>query len=347
METPTDLLFRLPQTAVRSLGIPNLEFMNLNQTNLRRTQTSLESIERENAVYEVNSNIFNSIYPNASITSLNLAASNILMPEIATVDSNVLSSIDIYPNLNKIKSIFALPYASHVTSPKINDLIYLKSFARCLKHSYLSNKKIKVDFYYDWATMILKDSSTNYLPWFWKPSGLDIDLYLLRIQKVAQSFSLKYDFFHKFMNSKNPVLLLATEYQNSPTILEQLTNLYKTCPRFKIKIHQENTEIFLKSHRTVPLPKNGLPSRFMNVPIIVAENLSETAIPAELFINSGKDSFLVSEFGSTLFNFQITQFLALPSSTDVSYILEHGLIVDRMKRLCGIDVTHEFCHVQR
>jgi hypothetical protein len=347
MDTPTDLLFRLPQSVIRSLGIPSLEFMNLSQVNMRRNQTSLESIDRENAVYEVNFNIFNSIYPNASITSLNLAASNILMPEIATVDSNLLSAIDLYPNLKKINSVFALPYASHVTSPKVNDLIHLKNFARCLKYSYLSNKKIQVDFYYDWASMILKDSSTNYLPWFWKSTRLDIDLYVSRIQIIAKSFSLKYDFFHKFMNSKKPILLLATEYQNGPTILEKLTNLYTTSPNFKIKIHQGNAEIFLKSHRTVPLPKNGLPSKFMNVPIIVAENLSETAIPAELFINSGKDISLVSEFGSTVFNYQVGKFIALPSSTDISYISAHGLIVDRMKKYCEIDVTNEFCHVDR
>ena len=195
--------------------------------------------------------------------------------------------------------------------------------------------------------MILKDSSTNYLPWFWKSTGLDIDLYVSRIQTIAQSFSLKYDFFHKFMNSKNPILLLATEYQNSPPIIEQLANLYKASPNFKNKIDQGDTEIFVKSHRTVPFPKNDLPSKFMNVPIIVAENLSETVIPAELFINSGKDSLLVNEFSSAVFNYQISKFIALPSSTDVSYISAHGLIVNRMKRLCKVDVTHEFCHVDR
>ena len=345
MSAPTDLIFRLPQSAIRSLGIPKLESMNFNQVNVNRPNAQTRNFAWEEAVKEANHNIFTSVYPDSNINNLDLSDPNILIPKRAIVDLNLITHSKLYPNLQKIQSIAVLPYASHVYSPKIKDLIYWKSFARCLKYSFLSNKRIKVDFYYDWATMILKDSSTNYLPWFWKSSWLDIELYLLRLQKVAQLFSLKYDFFQKFMNSENPILLLATEYQNAPTIHEQLTNLYKTSPAFKDKIHQGNTEIFLKSHRTVPLPKKRLPSKFMNVPIMVAENLSETTIPSELFINSGKESLLVSEFGSTVFNFQITEFVALPSSTDLLYISAHGLIVDRMKKLCGIDITHEFCHV--
>jgi len=319
--------------------------MNLNQVNVNRPYALTRNLAFEEAVKEANYNIFSSVFPDSNINDLDLSDPNSLMPERAIVDLNLITHSNLYPNLQKIQSITVLPYASHVNSPKITDLIHWRGFARCLKYSFLSNKKIKVDSYFDWATMILKDSSTNYLPWFWKPTGLDIDLYLSRIRKVAQSFSLKYDFFHKFMNSENPILVLATEYQNAPTILERLINLYETTPDFKKKIHQGNAEIFLKSHRTVPLPKNGLSSRFMNVPIIVAENLSETSIPSELFINSGKESLLVSEFGSTIFNFQITKFVALPTSTDSLYIPAHGLIVDRMKKWCGIDIKHEFCHV--
>jgi hypothetical protein len=319
--------------------------MNFNQVNVNRPFALTRNLAWEEAVKETNHYIFISVYPDSNINDLDLSDPNILIPTRAIVDLNLITHSNLYPNLQKIKSITALPYASHVHSPKLNDLIHLKSFARCLKYSFVSNKKLKVDFYYDWATMILKDSSTNYLPWFWKPSWLDIDLYISRIQKVAQLFSLKYYFFQKFMNSKNPILVLATEYQNAPTIHEQLINLYKTSPTFKDKIHQGNTEIFLKSHRTVPIPKNSLPSRFMNVPIIVAENLSETTIPSELFINSGKDALLVSEFGSTIFNFQIAEFVALTSSTDSLYIPAHGLIVERMKRLSGIDLTHKFCHI--
>jgi len=340
MEDPTDLLFRLPQSLMRSLGIPGLCSMRLSQVDVERNNGNVKNSAWNEAISDINIDILNSVNPGVPINFLDLRNFIDPLPKIAAVDFNLISSIDIYPNLRKIESIFVLPYASHVNCPKIADLSFFKSFLRCLKTSHSSNKRLSVDYYYDWASMILNQKTSNYLPWFWKPVELNCDLYLSRIQKIVKVFNLKFSFFQNFINSTSPILILATELPNGSSFFDKMEYLYKFSDSFKIAINEGRSQIFLKSHRTHPFPRSVLPNTFRGTPVIVADNLSETVIPAELFLNCGKDLLLAAEFGSSIFNFQVKRFIPMPLATDTWTIPSYGLIVERMKEYC--DISHEY-----
>lgn len=324
------ILIRLPQTLLRGLAIPNFTSLKVLQTNIERKLNFKDSVTpREAATYLINNKIIESIGMDTPETVLNIYDNKSLVPEHTIIDSNLAFNSKL-PSFRKYKDPVILPYDSVVHNPIYSDLSCIKGFVYCLKDSLYFRKGIRPKYVYDWAGMICKTQNSKYIPWFWKPLPMDLNLYLDRIQIVSKCLGNKFTFLNRFQNSVNPILFLYSSEWHQSTIENTLLSLYENSEILRNQIDTEGSDIFVKPHRAEPFVPKAPINYFKGSRIVYAESLTEHFIPSELFINSKKNEFLlVSEWSSTLFNHQIERFVPIkdvrPSSDFTLLLAGHRL----------------------
>lgn len=325
-----NLIFRLPQSLIRSFGIKDIANFNFFQTNFTRNSPQQNNVaEIEMGIYNLNSIIIGSLTGKKSnLKFINLLDEKLIYPINAVVDYNLITSSEINRGLKQIKNLTILPYDSLVLNPKFEDIRYLKSFLKSTKDCYFIWKKSKAKFCYNWIDMITLNDHKTFLPWFWKPKELSLNLYLTRIRDVALSLSNEFEFMNNFHNCVNPILIQYTEYKSEMRIQNQLDNLFNLSAIFRDRIRQPGAEIFLKPHRTNMNYEDNNLTRFKGIKINRPISIEENFIPSEVFINSRNSNLLlISEWSSSLFNFQIKDIIP------IKYDNLHDLILKDFHRL--------------
>ena len=311
-----NLLFRLPQTVIRSLGIPELTRLNFFQGNIaKNSKPRMGTAADEIAINKLNKEIIFAASDGKSPIIYDLFDSKNIVPENTILDFNLISFCNL-PSMKNLRKPIVLPYSSEVYNPIKTDLLDPYGLLRCLKNSLYIRKQIKPKYFYDWASMICKNSNKGYIPWYWQPLQMNLELYLARMQKVASSLKTKYRFFHDFMESENPILIQYSGLGHNTSIGYQIESLYKNNRVFRSEIKKSGTRIFIKPHRSKPfMPENSL-ENFNGVEIRYAENLQEHYLPSEIFLNSRTNKYLfISEWSSAVYNFQISKFLPIKSKS--------------------------------
>ena len=99
--------------------------------------------------------------------------------------------------------------------------------------------------------------------------------------------------------------------------------------------------IFLKPHRSVPKYVEFTAKKFKGVEIIKPETLEESLIPSEILINSSIENspLIISEFSSSLFNFQSQEFIGI---RDSDYAKEFSRLALSFKRLSHSKLNRYF-----
>jgi hypothetical protein len=319
-----NFIFRLPQTLIRALGIKEFTNFQFSQVNIIRNKTHVfNSDHLEKAYFQISEDIVKSLNPKSYIKKINLFDDTLILPDEATIDYNILTSSDIFYNIKKIKNIKVVPYESFVHNPAAIDLINILSFFKTLKRSYLFWSIHRPLYFYDWIDMITLNNFNYFLPWFWKPINLDIELYKFRLCIIAEQLSIKYEFMNKYLASKNPILIQLTEWPQKKKIVDNLEYIYNKSNTFRNLINTKDAQIFLKPHRSVPKYVEFTAKKFRGVEIIKPETLEESLIPSEILINS-------SNGNSPLFNFQAQKFIGI---MDSDYSKEFSRLTLSFKRL--------------
>jgi hypothetical protein len=331
-----NLIFRLPQTLIRSLGISELDNYNFFLANtIRSTKHIINSTEVEKSVFRVATEIVYAINKDSRLNYLNLYEENAVYPLDATVDYNLIQSFE---NLKKIKKISLLPYDSLVLNPEKHDLIYMKSFLKGIKDCFTIWKFVKPEVCYNWIDMITKNETKNYLPWFWKPQKLDLKLYLSRVKVVAKHLALKYEFMNEFLKAYDPIYIQYTKYPGAINLTDRLDCIYESSELFRSKIKNKNCAIFVKPHRSVPYIKSEEPEYYKGVRLFLPNNLDELLIPSELFINSKENPFLIiSEWSSSLFNFQVETLIPIKNHNDKFYFMRMRMANRRLSKYFDLE----------
>ena len=168
--------------------------------------------------------------------------------------------------------------------------------------------------------MICGNNNQNYIPWYWKPITMSLELYLIQVRKVANSLKKNYNFLNTFLDTENPILFQYTEHTFNSSIENHLNYLYSNNKVFNKEVKKRGAKIFIKPHRSKSfIPKNPI-FCFNGVEIVYAESLIEHYIPTEIFLNSTSRDFLfISEWSSGIYNFQIKRFIPL-KSPDIAQI---------------------------
>jgi len=137
---------------------------------------------------------------------------------------------------------------------------------------------------------------------------------------------------NKYLASKNPILIQLTEWPKKKTIIENLEYTYNRSEAFRNSINTEGALIFLKPHRSFPKYVEFTAKKFRGVEIIKPETLEESLLPSEILINSSVESnpLIISEFSSSLFNFQSQGFIGI---RDSDYAKEFSRLALTFKRL--------------
>jgi len=329
-----NLIFRLPQSLVRALGIKEIEKCNFYQANVHRHQKhKINSLPYERAIFNLNSLIVAGINKRKKLNFLNLFDDSIFFPQEVIVDYNLLTSIETFKSLKNIKNISVLPYNSATFNPVIQDLFSIKGFSKCLKDSFEFSKKVKPRSFYNWVEMISGAENTKFLPWFWTSKSLSRELYLFNLKKVAAHLSGYYIFLKKFLNAEDPILIQYTEL-NENEILENLLNeLFSVNSNFRNKILKKKSIIFIKPHRSNFKFKSYSIRNFKGTEIVYPLNMEESLIPSEIFINSRDNSFLfISEWSSSLINFQIREFIPIKRGFEKKNFTYMRLSLNRFAR---------------
>jgi len=310
-----NLLFRLPQTVVRSLGIPEFAQLNFFQGNIAKNpKHRIGTAPDEMAINELNREIIFAASDGKSPITYDLFDSKNIVPANTILDFNLISFCNL-PSMQNLRKPIVLPYASEVYNPITTDLLNPYGLLRCLKNSLYIRKQIKPQYFYDWTSMICKNSNQSYIRWYWQPLQMNLELYLARIEKVASGLKAKYRFFQDFLESENPILLQYSENGDNPSIEYQLKLLYKNNKIFRSELKKSGARIFIKPHRSKHFaPKNSI-KNFYGVEIRYADNLAEHYLPSEIFLNSiTKDFLFISEWSSAVYNFQISKFIPIKSA---------------------------------
>ena len=337
-----NFIFRLPQTLIRAVGIKEFTDFQFSQVNIIRNKSHIfNSAPLERAYFKISEDIIKSLNPKSYIERINLFDDTLILPDTAIIDYNILTSSDIFSNIKKIKNIKVVPYESFVHNPVATDLINTLSFFKTLKRSYLFWSIHRPLYFYNWIDMITLNKFSYFLPWFWKPINLDIELYKFRLNIVAEQLSLKYDYIDKYLTSKNPILIQLTEWPQKKTIIENLEYIYNKSEAFRNSINTEGAVIFLKPHRSVPKYVEFTAKKFKGVEIIKPETLEESLIPSEILINSSIENspLIISEFSSSLFNFQSQEFIGI---RDSDYAKEFSRLALSFKRLSHSKLNRYF-----
>jgi hypothetical protein len=276
----------------------------------------INSTEVEKSISRVTSEIIYAINNSSQLNHINLYDENIVYPSHAILDYNLIQSFE---NLKKINHISLLPYDSLVLNPEKRDLLDVKSFLKGMKDCFTIWRHVKPELCYNWVDMITKNEARNYLPWFWKPQKLDLELYLSRVKVVSQHLALKYEFMEEFMKADDPVYLQYTQYPGAIDLFDRLDNIFETSKLFRTKIQKANCAIFVKPHRSILDIKSSEPKYYKGVRIFMPNKIDELLIPSELFINSKENPFLIiSEWSSSLFNFQAGTLVPIKNQNDKS-----------------------------
>jgi hypothetical protein len=137
---------------------------------------------------------------------------------------------------------------------------------------------------------------------------------------------------NKYLASKNPILIQLTEWPQKKKIVDNLEYIYNKSNTFRNLINTKDAQIFLKPHRSVPKYVEFTAKKFRGVEIIKPETLEESLIPSEILINSsnGNSPLIISEFSSSLFNFQAQKFIGI---MDSDYSKEFSRLTLSFKRL--------------
>ncbi len=314
-----NLIFRLPQSLIRSLGIEDIASYNFFQTNfIRNPNQEIDLVKIEKSIYNLNEIIVKSIKGNkSSLNFMNLLDKKLIFPKHALVDYNLITSLETNRGLKQISNLAILPYDSSVLNPKLKDIRYFKSFLKSAKDCYYIWRNSNAKFCYNWVDMITVDNDEMFIPWFWKPKKLSLNLYLARIRDVASSLSGEFEFMNSFLNCLNPILIQYTEYSNEINVEKQLENIFNTSNIFRERIKQPGAEIFLKPHRTNTPHRDNRLTWFKGIKVNRPSSIEESFIPSEVFINSRNSNFLlVSEWSSSLFNFQIKDLIPVSTGWD-------------------------------
>ncbi len=313
MINPEFLLVRLPQTLIRGLAIPNFTSLKIIQANVER-ESSVNNLMtlRQKATLLINTEVLHSLGMDDPVSVIDIFDEDSLIPERAIIDSNLAHNAKL-PSFRNCLNPVILPYASSVFNPTYSDLTHVKGFTQCLRESLYILKSIRPQYIYDWTGVICKTQFGQHVPWFWKPLSMDLNKYINRIQVVSQYLGEKYPFLNQFRNAVNPILLLYSSEWHHKTIEEVLINLYNSSQQLRNQIELEGSTIFVKPHRAWSfLPKESI-NYFKGSKVLYADCLAEHLIPTEVFINSKQGKFLlISEWSSTLFNFQIKNFIPIP-----------------------------------
>jgi hypothetical protein len=314
MLNPENLLFRLPQTIVRSLGIAEFSKLNFFQGNIAKNPSHrMGTAPDEIAINTLNSEIIFSASDGKTPIILDLFDSTIQVPRNTILDFNLIPFSNL-PSMKKLKEPTVIPYASEVYNPILIDLLSPYGILRCLKNSLYIRRTVKPKYFYDWASMICGTNNQNYIPWYWKPITMSLELYLSKVKKVSNSLKKKYNFLNNFLETENPILIQYSEHANNSSIENQLNYLNSSNKIFQEELKKPGARIFIKPHRSRGfIPKHAIFS-FKGVEIVYAESLIEHYIPSEIFLNSiNKDFLFISEWSSAIYNFQIKKFIPLKS----------------------------------
>ena len=314
MLNPENLLFRLPQTIVRSLGITEFSKLEFFQGNIAKNPNHrMGTAPDEIAINTLNREIIFSASDGKIPTILDLFDPTIQVPANTILDFNLIPFCNL-PSMEKLKEPTVIPYASEVYNPILIDLLSPYGILRCLKNSLYIRRSVKPKYFYDWVSMICGNSNQNYITWYWKPITMNLELYLSRIRKVSNSLKKKYKFLNNFLETKHPILIQYSEDANNSSLEYHLNYLYSSNKMFQEELKKPGAQIFIKPHRSRSfIPKQPI-FTFKGIEIIYAENLIEHYIPSEIFLNSiNRDFLFISEWSSAIYNFQIKKFIPLKS----------------------------------
>jgi hypothetical protein len=337
MYTPESLLFRLPQTLIRGLGIIDFQSLRFLQANIvRRENHRIGTDPVEQEIMVLNSEIIHSINDNAKIDVVDLYDENTKVPDKTILDFNLIHFLQVNKKI-KLKNFAVLPYASEVYNPSYNELLHVNDLYWCLKKSMYIKKSLTPSYIYDWSSMISKSKNLRYIPWFWKAIPMDIELYLSQIQKVAKALSQKYNFLKLFTESKNPILVQYTESINGQSVDKLLTYLFESNSDFRNHLLNKDSAIFVKPHRSSLFQADKSTSLFMGRELHFASQLIEHYIPSEIFINSAlNDSMVISEWSSAIFNYKCKNLIPILNTQD-HLIRNLSLAGKRLEQNCGFN----------
>ena len=337
MSQANNLLIRLPQSLVRSLAIPEFPNLNIYEASYNRYSKKTKGIlSQVKAISMINKYIIDAVSKSNKKIHVDLNRTNLKFPQDLIVDYNLMYQLNL-KNFDLLSKIIVLPYGTEVHNPTFKDIFQPSGLSRCIRQSMYIRKRIKVDCIYDWAGMITLSDDENYLPWFWKPLKLDVDLYLERIHLVGRFLAERYHFVNEFFNQPNPILIQYSEGISRKPLLNVLNDLNQKSELFRSFLLKNNSKIFIKPHRSDISKLLNRPQFFKGAEIIYADNLEVNYIPSEVFINSGIDNFLlVSEFSTSIFNFQVKNFVAINESKPVQF--KHNLMAARrLANTCGFN----------
>lgn len=306
------LLVRLPQTLVRALAIPEFNSLQILQSNIIRDPNhKINSSTREKAIFHLNNEIVLPINSINQISIVNMYKRDLIITRDTVVDFNLINDLKL-KKLESDETPIIIPYASEVYNPIYHDVFNPLGLASCLKQSMYIRRNIKPKYIYDWIGMISDTQNYSNIPWFWKPLRMDMALYLERITTVAKHLKKSYGFLNKYLTSTNPILMLYSKNLNGYSLSQLLQSVYADSEKFRNQMSKQGVAIFVKPHRTEHfIPKDPI-YKFKNVDIYYANNLIEHFIPSEIFINARKTpAFILSEWSSTLFNFQISEIIPI------------------------------------
>jgi hypothetical protein len=322
-------LFRLPQTIVRAFGLDSIIIKNFLQAPVRLNNGNKKT---DQAIYQLNEDLIYSVFdesPQKVMENKSNFESN-FSPMI--LESNLINIYHLY--LQQINKLFLMPYASFVYNPKLSDLFYVKNFIKCLRDCNHYRKLISIQGVFDWASMVLKEEKSDYLPWFWDAIKLDQRKYNYRLTRANQYLKAKSELINLIAESENPIIVQIILDSHLNSYRKVLEYFYQNNLHFQNLLNKQSATIFIKQRRSdIEYNSKSSDENFLGNKIIIPKNLYDHFIPTEILLASNIRSFLVSEISSTVFNNLIANKIIVSTSRSSKMFMQQGLMAQRFTKL--------------
>jgi hypothetical protein len=312
------LIFRLPQTAIRALGIPNLHEIKFLQRSIHKSfQNHTSSLK---TIYDINEALL-------SVNKCDLAQHVVehgklhkYMDRDLILDKNIITDLTSESSELSRIPITLIEYANSDHPFSSRDLIRhpitcAKSSGRVLKQvSHLNIVK-----YLCW----IGESSLNnsdIINFRWTNELLDYTLCARRIFESRYQYADLDIGFRNYLAARNPVLVLPShskiDFKLASDISRYINDLEKL---LQVQDELISDGIFIKPHRSLVQDKSlieNFPRRVGQYKVHLLTRPVEVNTPAEWYLFANKPIMVIANLGSSIISIPRNRLRVLPSELD-------------------------------
>jgi hypothetical protein len=224
-----------------------------------------------------------------------------------------------FEDVNLPREISIIDYACGSYSPTTSDLLYDPlGVGRALLQSYRLKSQLprKCREFFDFALMH-DEKSPRFIPWFWKSTQLQKDIFLHRSRVFLQNISANSSEIEDFFTAKSKLLFLPNSQKSFDLLLDHLLNEggKNRSNLFSMLSDLGISKIFVKPHRMLSL-KSSIGLKTNGVKIIFLSRPEHIAIPAELLYFGSSGTKVMSDYSSFLFSVHGSDLLRPLGATD-------------------------------